>query len=40
MVEFAGERSLMARQTVFGLFGDIQERIADPTRVFLSELIR
>ena len=23
MVEFAGERSLMARQTVFGLFGDI-----------------
>ena len=23
MVEYAGERSLMARQTVFGLFGDI-----------------
>ena len=40
MVEFAGERSLMARQTVFGLFGDIQERIVDPNKVFLSELIR
>jgi len=40
MVEFAGERSLMARQTVFGLFGDIQGRILDPQKVFLSELIR
>jgi len=40
IVEFAGERSLMARQTVFGLLGDIHSRVRDPRRVFLPELIR
>ena len=40
MVEFSGERSLMARQIMFGLFGDIQGFIVDANKVFLPELIR
>lgn len=40
MVEFAADHSLLARQTIFGLLGDIQACIRDPSRVFLPELIR
>ena len=40
MVEFSGERSLMARQIMFGLFGDIRGFIVDANKVFLPELIR
>ena len=40
MVEFGGERSMMARQTIFGLLGDIEKVIYDPRQVFLPELIR
>ena len=40
MVEFAGEKNMMARQTIFGLFGDIQGRIVDSRRTFLTELIK
>ena len=30
----------MGRQTIFGLFGDIQGKILDPQKVFLTELIK